>query len=197
MTNQEIADYIRKYKDSYSEESIRKQLINSGYSESEVNEAFRENSMMKTNETNNSLDLQSTNLDNVHYVGFWARVLALILDCIIVTAPLFLVYLIIFIFSTNEVITILTISIVSIIVYPVYEIIMVGKKGATLGKMVIRAKIVKANGEEIDMSSSALRFVGKIVSSLTLYIGYIMVAFTGKKQGLHDMIAKTYVIYKR
>ena len=60
----------------------------------------------------------------------------------------------------------------------VYEIIMVGKKGATLGKMAIRAKIVKANGEEMDMSSSALRFVGKIVSSLTLYIGYIMVAFT-------------------
>ena len=91
MTNREIADYIRKYKDSYSEESIRRQLVNSGYSESEINEAFRENSVIKTNETNNSSDSQVTNLEKAHYVGFWARVLALILDCVIVVIPLFLI----------------------------------------------------------------------------------------------------------
>ncbi len=193
MANQEIVDYIKKYKDSYPEESIRIQLVNSGYSESEINEAFGGNS-------------QVTNLENAHYAGFWIRFLAYILDSIIIAIPLTLVYIIlnfilVFIFSISEIaaflITYVIFAVLPIIVFLTYEFIMVGKKGATLGKMIVGAKITKDNGEEMDMGSSALRLLGKFINSFTLCIGFLMVGFTEKKQGLHDMIAKTYVIYKR
>jgi type II secretory pathway pseudopilin PulG len=39
--------------------------------------------------------------------------------------------------------------------------------------------------------------VGKILSFIIIGIGYIMVAFTAKKQGLHDMLAHTVVVYKK
>ena len=38
------------------------------------------------------------------------------------------------------------------------------------------------------------RNLAKILSGLILCIGFLMVAFTGKKQGLHDMIAGTLVV---
>lgn len=38
-----------------------------------------------------------------------------------------------------------------------------------------------------------MRFVGYLVNSFTMGIGYLLIAFTSKKQGLHDLIAKTYV----
>ena len=195
MVNQEVVDYIKKYKDSYSEESIRKQLINSGYNESEIDEAYRGNSTMKTN---NSAESQVTNLENAHYAGFWIRVVAYILDVLILSPLLIITLFVISLkFSLEPTIMSLLISVITLILWGLYEIIMVGKKGATLGKMVIGAKIVKDNGDEIDMNSSAIRFAGKIVNNFTIYIGYIMVAFTGKKQGLHDMMAQTYVIYKK
>ena len=207
MANQEIVDYIKKYKDSYPEDSIKNQLINNGYKESEINETFMG---ISTTNKSNSPDSQVTNLDNVHYVGFWARVLALILDFIIIIVLLFLVcflvyfiiyFILSFIFPIAEIIALSITYVVSavlfIIVFPTYEIIMVGKKGATLGKMVIGAKVIKNNGEEMDIESSAFRYVGKIVGGSVSFMGYIMVSFTKKKRGFHDMLVGTYVIYKK
>ena len=39
------------------------------------------------------------------------------------------------------------------------------------------------------------REASKFLSTIILAIGYIMAAFTERKQGLHDMIASTYVVY--
>jgi uncharacterized RDD family membrane protein YckC len=52
------------------------------------------------------------------------------------------------------------------------------------------------NGERIPFGKALLRSVGKILSQMIFYIGFIMAAFTEKKQGLHDMIAGTIVVKK-
>jgi uncharacterized RDD family membrane protein YckC len=67
----------------------------------------------------------------------------------------------------------------------------------TLGKMACGIKVTNLNGERITFLNATGRYFSKILSSLILCIGYIMVAFTEKKQGLHDMIAGTLVVYKR
>ena len=49
-------------------------------------------------------------------------------------------------------------------------------------------------GNRISFGKATGRHFGKILSALILYIGYIMIAFTGKKQGLHDILAGTLVV---
>ena len=67
-------------------------------------------------------------------------------------------------------------------------------RGQTPGKMVMRIKIVKTDGSPIGIVGAILRWVGYFVSTIILLIGYIMIAWDSKKQGLHDKIAGTVVI---
>ncbi len=75
-----------------------------------------------------------------------------------------------------------------------YHIFFVGWRGQTPGKMALKLKIIQTSGEEMTYGKAFLRWVGYSISGLTLGIGYLMVAFTKQKQGLHDKIAGTYVI---
>lgn len=69
-------------------------------------------------------------------------------------------------------------------------------KQATLGKMALGIKVTNIDGNRIGFGTATLRHFGKIVSFLTLFIGYVMVAFTEKKQGLHDKMAGCLVVNK-
>ena len=65
---------------------------------------------------------------------------------------------------------------------------------ATLGKRAVGIKVTDLQGEKMSFGRSNARYWSKILSVLVLFIGFLMVAFTDKKQGLHDMIAGTLVI---
>jgi len=65
---------------------------------------------------------------------------------------------------------------------------------ATLGKKILGLKVVDLNGSRISFGKATGRFLASILSGLILGIGYLMVAFNPKKQGLHDQIAGTYVV---
>ena len=64
---------------------------------------------------------------------------------------------------------------------------------ATPGKMVVGVKVTDPEGRRISFARATGRQFGKWLSGLILCIGYLMVAFTEKKQGLHDMLAGTLV----
>jgi uncharacterized RDD family membrane protein YckC len=89
-------------------------------------------------------------------------------------------------------------SIISIIaiylVPPLYEIIMIGRYGATLGKMALKVKVVNADGSPISYAKSTGRYFAKILSGLILGIGYIMAIWDPEKRALHDRICNTRVI---
>ena len=63
-------------------------------------------------------------------------------------------------------------------------------QGATPGKMAVGVKVVMANGHPIEFGAACLRYVGYIACALTLGIGYLMIAFTAEKRGLHDFIGR-------
>ena len=67
---------------------------------------------------------------------------------------------------------------------------------ASIGKMVLGIKVTDINGGKLDFVKAFVRNISKIISSFILCIGYIMAGFTEKKQALHDMIAGTLVIKK-
>ena len=67
---------------------------------------------------------------------------------------------------------------------------------ATVGKMALGIKVTDLDGERISFGRATGRHFGKILSFLILCIGYLMVAFTERKQGLHDLMAGTLVVDK-
>jgi|ERR1700722_3721769 uncharacterized RDD family membrane protein YckC len=66
----------------------------------------------------------------------------------------------------------------------------------TLGKKALGLEVTDLNGNRIDFARASGRFFAKILSTLILFIGYMMAGFTEKKQALHDILAGCLVIRK-
>lgn len=65
---------------------------------------------------------------------------------------------------------------------------------ATLGKMALGIKVVDRYGGRLSFPHALGRWFAAALSYLTLYIGFLLAAFTQNKQALHDMVAGTYVV---
>jgi uncharacterized RDD family membrane protein YckC len=121
----------------------------------------------------------------VTYAGFWKRVAALLIDSVVVSAA-------------TGILTAVTFGMAwfSIFLLPwVYEAIMLSsEKQATVGKMVLGIVVTDINGGPISFARATGRHFAKWLSALILGIGFLMAAFTEKKQALHDMIADTLVV---
>lgn len=77
-----------------------------------------------------------------------------------------------------------------------YSLMESSKYQASIGKIVLGLKVTDVNGGPLDFTKALVRNLCKIISSMILLIGYLMAAFTEKKQALHDMIAGTLVVKK-
>ena len=66
----------------------------------------------------------------------------------------------------------------------------------TFGKYALGLKVVDKNGQRITMTSSFLRTILYIIGAqaFLLCLGIVMIGFTEYKQGLHDILANTYVV---
>jgi uncharacterized RDD family membrane protein YckC len=67
---------------------------------------------------------------------------------------------------------------------------------ATLGKKALGLEVTDLAGRRISFGRATGRFFGKYISAIILFIGFIMAGFTEKKQALHDILAGTLVIRK-
>jgi|TARA_B100000315_G_C14427857_1_gene518728 uncharacterized RDD family membrane protein YckC len=142
-------------------------------------------------------------VDKMNYAGFWLRLGGFIIDGLLVftvTAPLGVWasvstpwlraggYLVVAPFILLS---------IAVVVGFLYFTLFWTWRGQTPGKMLIRAKVVRTNGETLSFGHAALRFLGFLVCFLTIYVGFIMIAFNMQKRGLHDTIADTCVINLR
>lgn len=66
--------------------------------------------------------------------------------------------------------------------------------GATPGKKLMAIKIINTDGSAVSYPAAIVRYVGTWVSAFVFCLGYLWVAFDGKKQGWHDKIAGTFVV---
>ena len=67
---------------------------------------------------------------------------------------------------------------------------------ATIGKMAMGLVVTDLNGSKLDFGKAFVRNICKVISDFTCLIGYIIAGFTEKKQALHDIIAGTLVMKK-
>ena len=67
-------------------------------------------------------------------------------------------------------------------------------KQATLGKMAVGIKVVRGDGRRISLGRAIARYFATLLSTVILGIGFLMAAFTQRKQALHDMVCDTLVV---
>jgi len=143
---------------------------------------------------------QTVSASIVKYAGFWKRFAAFIIDSIIISIVTYIVYLMIPVMLSRErpESEVFLGWILWMIVNWLYGAVMESSSGqATLGKMALGIIVTDYEGKRISFGRATGRLFAKIISGLILLIGYIMAGFTGKKQALHDMIAKTLVVVKK
>jgi uncharacterized RDD family membrane protein YckC len=78
-----------------------------------------------------------------------------------------------------------------------YEVYFLTTRGATVGKMALGLRVIRADGGPISAGLAAGRFFASYLSGIILLIGYIIAAFDLEKRSLHDRICNTRVIYSR
>ena len=156
---------------------------------------------------------------NTNYAGFWMRFVAFVIDNIII--GILRAFVIVPILATmgyglsQEIPTDMenpdqimrfiamiaaiggVVTLVSTIIWVLYYTFMESSNlQASVGKLALGLIVTDENGGKIDFSKALVRSLSKVISSMILCIGFIMVGFTDRKQGLHDIIAKTLVVKK-
>jgi uncharacterized RDD family membrane protein YckC len=154
-----------------------------------------------------------------HYVGFWLRFVAFLIDSVLATVVLVpvlsfffgsghkidlnlllsgstneqLQYLIRQTFSTTSTLQ----SLVQLVLAAVAIILFWISRSATPGKMAIGAEIVDARtGGKPTTGQFIGRYFAYYVSMLPLFLGFLWIAFDRRKQGWHDKLAGTVVVRK-
>lgn len=134
-----------------------------------------------------------------YYAGFWKRFAAYIIDYIITFLAGVILGLILRVaerflgISPNS--AAITSSMISLLIGWLYFALMESsEKQGTLGKIVLGIKVTDHLGRKISFARASGRFWAKLLSVISLGVGYIMAAFTKKKQALHDMVADCLVV---
>ena len=137
------------------------------------------------------------------FKGFWIRVVASFIDGIILLILIILlasISLVIFGAALGEgagvgmfLLVLILASIATIFYKPIME---ASEYQGTVGKYALGMKVVDQNGQRISMTFSFLRTILYIIGAqgFLLCLGVVMVGFTEYKQGLHDILANTYVV---
>ena len=146
------------------------------------------------------LDAPSPGSGRMKYAGFWIRFVAYILDAIVLyIAQYVLMYLFMDdLTNINEYnfwsiySKLLSVSTITSLLY--FAGMESSVRQGTLDKMALNLKVVDRNGQRITFMNALGRYLGKILSTVILMVGFIMAGFDSKKQALHDKLAGTFVI---
>lgn len=142
---------------------------------------------------------EGKSVGGTRYAGFWIRFLAVFIDGLIFSIIVMPVLRLMFPIADGATSSYYsTATDINSVLTAIYSVTMITLYGATVGKMAVGIRVVTVDGSKITWTKAIMReIVGKFVSAIILLIGFIMVAFDAKKQGLHDKIAGTYVVYKK
>lgn len=150
-------------------------------------------------------------LSTEYFGGFWVRLLAIIIDGLVLMIPSMLLSFAVmaaFGFSPGAMFNVsvtqtaeyqvannISSALQFLLAWPYYAL-MHSKKGATVGKLALGLRVVEDNGMYPSFARATGRYFATIISGIICLIGYIMTGFHGQKRSLHDIIAGTYVLRK-
>lgn len=132
------------------------------------------------------------------YAGFWKRALATVIDsAILFSSQIFIA--IVGMYNGVELAAafIFTLFVAAPLGWLYSALMESSAKQGTLGKMILGIQVTDLAGRRIGFGRATGRFFGRYLSGALLMIGFFMVAFTEKKQALHDMMAGCLVVNAR
>jgi uncharacterized RDD family membrane protein YckC len=149
-------------------------------------------------------------MNDRHYAGFWRRALAMMIDGVI------LYFIVVFLMIIGMAALwngsvpqsalhslrlngttahfFMTWFLAAFLVKMSYFTYFHGTVGQTPGKMILRIRVEQIDGEAMTLGIGFLRWVGYIISSLPLYLGFVWIGVDPQKRGWHDRIAGTIVV---
>lgn len=145
------------------------------------------------------------NREDTVYAGFFVRMGAYLIDLLIVAIGLCVVKFPVFclkmsmgdsILFKNVLFSFDIFDILYYVLTVLYFTLTTYNGGQTVGKRLFCLKVVGEDGKKPDFLSILIReTVGRYLSELVIFVGYIIAGLDEQKQGLHDKIADTFVIY--
>lgn len=141
------------------------------------------------------------NIAFANYAGFWERGAAYLIDICIIYIFLFLFGFFVGLalissgqsLSSPSIVNSFTlIEIVAPLIY--FCILESGPSKATIGKRLMGIHVQTTHMLRISVGQALGRQLGRLVSTILLFSGYLIQPFTAKKQTLHDLMAGTVVV---
>jgi uncharacterized RDD family membrane protein YckC len=124
--------------------------------------------------------------------GFWIRFLAYVVDALIVGAGC--VVIAVAAGLAGEVFALLATLVLLFGPILYFVALHASARQATYGKALVGLRVADSGGNRISFLRSLGRELAKIISAFPLMIGFLLAAFTQRKQALHDMVASTVVV---
>jgi len=92
---------------------------------------------------------------------------------------------------------VLLVSLLGSVIFALWNsIVRMGKTGQSLGRKFLNIAVLDENGQPIGTGRAFLReVIGRWVSSLICYIGYLNAFWDARKQMWHDKMANCFVYY--
>lgn len=132
------------------------------------------------------------------YAGFWKRLAALLIDFVVMlvlSIPVWVIIALLLVAGGSDGFTPLLSNAMSVaIAWAYFAGFESSRLQATPGKFLLKIQVADSEGGRITLGRATIRHFAKTFSALILFIGYLMAAFTRKKQALHDKAAFCLVI---
>lgn len=164
------------------------------------------------------IDDYSLNLRG-HYAGFVTRMLAFVLDVLIIVVSVFVTIAVIDLvlsflgiqqliqsiplFANQEVpapratlVSLATAFLVNVLVFDTYQIFFWMVIGKTPGKALVGLRVVSQSGDKLKLRQAIIRVLGYFISGIVFFLGFLNVLIDEDRRAWHDKLARTYVLYE-
>jgi uncharacterized RDD family membrane protein YckC len=145
----------------------------------------------------------STSVSSLRYAGFWMRVLAYLIDVVVLEVVYYSILIPLGMAKTSYTPAEITSGmwlipmVIATLLNVVYYTFFNGRFGASPGKMALGLKIVRPDGSPISYMTAFGRSWAYWLSSIILGFGFFMIGWDSEKRGLHDRVCDTRVIRTR
>ena len=131
----------------------------------------------------------------VAYAGFWRRLLAWFIDLLVLSAVGGTILVLVTTLAPGNLDALANVAPVTAAIGWAYFILFeTSPARGTLGKIALNLFVADVHGDPITYRRAAFRYLFKSLSTLCLGLGWLMAAFTPRKQALHDLLAGTVVL---
>ena len=128
------------------------------------------------------------------FAGIWRRLAALLIDLLLLACVEGVLGALLVLVSPDTANTSRLISVSAAISWAYFALLESSPAQATLGKIALGIKVTDAGGGAITFRRASVRYFCKSLSTLVLGVGWLLAAFTPRRQALHDLLSGTLVV---